>query len=90
MGPYGVLLGLVDGAFEFLLQLFHATHRGGVLGRRLLVHQLTPGLGVLCLHHLGQPITARYVTPSQDASVTTLNLNLLLLTSVSLCRLQPL
>ena len=57
-------LGLVDGAFEFLLQLFHVTYGGVVLGRRLLVHQLTPSLGVLRLIHLGQPITARDVTPS--------------------------
>lgn len=46
------LLGLFDGAFVFLLQLLHALHGGRVLGRRLLVHQLAPGLGVLGLHHL--------------------------------------
>lgn len=46
------LLGLVDGAFEFLLQLLHAADRRRVFGRRLLVQQFASRLGVLRLHHL--------------------------------------
>lgn len=45
-------LGLVDGPLEFLLQLPHAAHGRVVPGRRLLVHQLAPRLGLLCLHDL--------------------------------------
>ena len=45
-------LGLVDGSLEFLLQLPHAAHGRIVPGRRLLVHQLAPCLGLLRLHDL--------------------------------------
>lgn len=45
-------LGLVDGSLEFLLQLPHAAHGRVVPGRGLLVHQLTPRLGLLRLHDL--------------------------------------
>lgn len=50
--PCPDLLGLVDGSFEFLLQLSHAAHGGVVPGCCLLMHQLAPGLGLLRLHDL--------------------------------------
>lgn len=59
-------LGLVDGSLEFLLQLPHAAHSRVVPGRRLLVHQLTPRLGLFCLHDLQMTAEVSWPSPEQS------------------------
>lgn len=59
-------LGFVDGSLELLLQLPHAAHGRVVPGCRLLVHQLAPCLGVLCLHDLQ---TTEEVNPAKPGTV---------------------
>lgn len=64
--PTVTLLGLVDGAFQFLLQLLHTANRCRVFGCCLLVQLFAPGFTVFRLHHLNQMITSHH----QQRSIT--------------------